>query len=159
MDSINLFRKKILASGRKLEIFVSGNSMEPMIRDGDTIVVAFVPNYVVGDVVVFVYDFNVLVHRILKMENGSIYCKGDNSFRLEQISFDEIMGKVIKVNGVEINALPRKLLHLSFSIGKIFEKNKSVELTKSKLKYKKYKKLITHLFEDNISKEENEDEC
>lgn len=109
MDTINLIRKKILASGRNLEIYVSGNSMEPLIRDGDTIRIAYFPNYVVGDVVVFVYDCKILVHRILKIDNGRIYCKGDNSFRLERISSDEILGKVIMVNNVEIGRFPRKL--------------------------------------------------
>lgn len=158
MDSINLIRKKILTSGTKLEISVSGNSMEPSIRDGDTILIAYVPTYVVGDVIVFVYEYNVLVHRILKIKNGFLYCKGDNSFRLEHISFDEILGKVTKVNDLEIRMFSRKLLRLSYGIGKIFEKNRSVEFTKSKLKYKRYKKCIAHLFEDNVIKEGNEHE-
>lgn len=56
----------MLISGRDLEISVPENSMEPMIQDGDTIVITHVPNYVVGDIVVFVYDYNILVYRVLK---------------------------------------------------------------------------------------------
>lgn len=155
MDSINLIRKKMIASGRTFEISVSGNSMEPMIQDGDTIAIKHVPNYEVGDVVVFVYDHNILVHRILKIENDNIFCKGDNSFRLEQVPLNEVMGKVDMVNGIKVGLFPRKLIRLSYRIGKIFEKNKNVEMTRNKFQYKKYKKIIGKLFRDNIREEEN----
>ena len=142
MEILNTIRKRMLVSGRKLEILVSGYSMQPLINDGDMILLAYSPEYVVGDVIVFEYEGNILVHRILKIDNGYVCCKGDNSFRLEKIAFGEIIGKVESINGEKLNPISIELINLSYCIGCDFEDNKSIEQVKNQENYKKYIELV-----------------
>ena len=69
MEVLNLIRKSFLVFGKKFEIFVSGNSMEPMINDGDKIEITYISSCVLGDIIVFEHDETILVHRILKIDN------------------------------------------------------------------------------------------
>ena len=143
MESINLIRKKMLSFGKNFEVSVSGNSMEPMIRDGDTIEIIYVPKCMTGDVVVFVYDYNILVHRILKIENDIIYCKGDNAFRLEKIGNEQVIGKVTAVNGRPILKWDERKREMAYEIHRVFCDCKyNVERTKQTSIYKQYENLI-----------------
>lgn len=144
MEILNAIRKRTLISGKNLEISVSGYSMQPLINDGDMILLTYSPKYVVGDVIVFEYEGNILVHRILKIDNGYVCCKGDNSFRLEKVAFSEIIGKVESVNGEKLNPISIELINLSYCIGCDFENNKSIEKTKKQGNYKKYQELMEH---------------
>ena len=147
MEFINIIRKKALIFGRDLEILVSGYSMEPLIKDGDMILLTYVNNYAVGDVIVFEYDGKILIHRILKVDNEYVCCKGDNSFRLERIAISEIIGKVERVNGKELKPISIELINLSYCIGCNFEKCRSIEKTQNQGCYKRYKELINRVFE------------
>lgn len=80
---------------KPFRLTVSGNSMFPIIQDGEKIeILPKQKTYEKGDIVVFYYKSNIIVHRILIVDNKRYYCKGDNSFRLEDVSPDFIIGKV-----------------------------------------------------------------
>ena len=47
-----------------------------------------------------VYDYKeegLLVHRLLQIRDGKYYCKGDNSYRLEEVGEEAVCGKVVYV--------------------------------------------------------------
>ena len=77
------------------KLTVDGTSMIPILNPGDSIVVCPKEEYVVGDILVFYYkNDDLLVHRLLQTRNGRLLCKGDNSFRMEDILPEQIIGAV-----------------------------------------------------------------
>lgn len=83
------------------DIAVRGISMEPALLAGDRITVTAAKQYAIGDIVVFPYkNEGLVVHRLLKIENGRYFCKGDNALRLEDMTASAILGRVTAVNGV-----------------------------------------------------------
>ncbi len=88
-----LLRSKVK---KPFELQVAGTSMLPVLRHGDTVTVCRKDDYEVGDILVFIYkNGEVLVHRLLAVENGRFFCKGDNSFRVEDIDAGHIVGAVM----------------------------------------------------------------
>ncbi len=86
----NLYEKQllILQSKRKqpFKLTIEGTSMLPVLHPGNCISICAKEDYIVGDILVFFYkNDTLLVHRLLKIENGRYFCKGDNSFRLEDV--------------------------------------------------------------------------
>ena len=119
-------------------IIVSGNSMEPILCDGEYILAKKDRQYKIGDILIFSYKQQaILVHRLLKINAGRYFCKGDNSFRIEDVSYEQILGKVIISNDVNNNF---DFITASLEIGNImrccgYDTNK-VMATEA---YKKYK--------------------
>ena len=85
----------VFSKERILHVKISGNSMYPVISNGDVVIVKSKIKYIPGDIIVFIYKGSLLVHRLIKIENGRYFCKGDNSFRLEDIEPSQIIGFVI----------------------------------------------------------------
>lgn len=93
---------------------IKGNSMEPLLRDGDIAFVSAMQLYTVGDIVIFYYQVNgvekILSHRIVYKDDYHLYCKGDNSLNLEEITLNAIIGKITSIerHGVKICISIRK---------------------------------------------------
>ena len=84
----NLSNKEFLLLRAKIPhpfpLTVEGTSMLPILHPGDIVNVCVKENYSVGDILVFFYKEDaLLVHRLLKVENGRYFCKGDHAFRLD----------------------------------------------------------------------------
>jgi len=93
LKQLLLFRSK---QHRPFEIIVNGTSMQPILSHGQKITICGRDEYSVGDILVFFYkNDSLLVHRLLKIHNERYFCKGDNSFRLEDIERENIVGAVI----------------------------------------------------------------
>lgn len=123
--------------GKPFDLRVSGTSMHPILHDGDTITVCRRDSYQIGDILVFLYkDNTVLVHRLLKIQNGRYFCKGDNAFRLEDITDDQIVG------AVQLNDDSNKtdaFITASLQISKIFRKcGYDTEMVKQTSEYLAY---------------------
>ena len=105
---------------RPFELTVNGMSMFPILYSGDNIKVCAKDDYSIGDIIVFFYKENtLLVHRLLKIENGRYFCKGDNSFRLEDVEKKDIIGAV----QLEYDAHNTpEFIAASYSISRIFRK-------------------------------------
>lgn len=86
------FYKKI---NKTFEVTVIGNSMQPILNQGDKVRINREEEYKIGDIIFFKYrkEGN-LIHRIIAIENGVFCCKGDNAARIEYILFRHILGKV-----------------------------------------------------------------
>jgi len=78
-----------------------GMSMEPTISSGDRLLVLKKdsPDFHLdtGDIVVYLREDMVIAHRLVSRNNCNFFVKGDNSEEIEQITCDQIIGKVIKI--------------------------------------------------------------
>ena len=107
----------------EVQIKVSGCSMIPTIKDGTKIIVSEKEIYELGDILVFsdVVGKKLTVHRLVMKYNDFYYCKGDNSFAIEKITFDNIIGAVIFqiTDGILIKPSKptRQFIHHSLKVG------------------------------------------
>lgn len=124
---------------KPFELTISGESMLPILHDGDIITVCRKENYVPGDILVFIYKHGeVLAHRLLKIESERYFCKGDNSLRLEDIGAAQIIGSItIKDDPHRCSVF----LNASYQINRIFRRcHYNAEQTKQTLEYQTYRK-------------------
>lgn len=123
-------------------IKVSGISMLPVLKEGDDLQIESFDKYVVGDILVYNYKGEgLLVHRLL-VAADDFMCKGDNAFRIEKISKDEAIGKVVLVNGVRTGKWEPWKVELSLKIGKSLLQLKNLEYVKSSSLYQMYATFI-----------------
>lgn len=80
--------------GHEVPFIVRGNSMEPTYHNGDLLRVCKSSSYDVGDVIVFNFESYQIVHRIIKIEEGYFFCKGDHAAGVQKITKKDILGKV-----------------------------------------------------------------
>ena len=123
--------------------------MNPTLFEGDKVTIQKSENYNIGDILVFDYkNEGLLIHRLITHDN-KYFCKGDNAFRLEDIEYDQIIGKLVLVNNVTTEEWAEWKIHLSYEVNRAFckfhyDKNK---VLKTNI-YKLYSALI-------LRKEEN----
>lgn len=136
--------KSTLERNSSAQISVSGISMSPCLFESDIITVEKQSPYKVGDILVFVYKYGeLLVHRLLKITNGKYYCKGDNSFRLEDIDELQIIGKITSIQRnnitMDVPAVNEDFINMSYQVNREFRKcGYDAEKTKESEVYKKY---------------------
>ena len=139
----NALLRLMIKKNMEINISVSGISMEPTLFEGDIIHIVS-GMYKVGDILVYIYKNNeLLVHRYVGMMEEQLLCKGDNSFRIEDIEECAVLGKVDSVehNGeiYRLPPFPESLAEMSKEIGKLFKKNKyNVFVTQNELLYKEF---------------------
>lgn len=119
--------------------------MEPALREGDKVTVYSRPQYEIGDILVFSYKENALIiHRLLKMEKDRYFCKGDNSYRLEDITYDQILGRVEYINDNVVLGCSKNMVLLSYMVGREFRnQGYNREKTKKTAIYHFYKNYVT----------------
>lgn len=147
-----------LRSGRDLNITVTGVSMEPFLYAGDVVTLRRADSYEVGDILVFLYKHNeLLIHRLLQVKNGRYYCKGDNALRLEDVTQEQIAGKVVLKNGEEIAPLSHTALTLSYLVNRTFRKSgyRADETRKSGI-YRFYQQYIKKVEDLTMTYQKNE---
>jgi len=129
---------------------VEGISMYPTLKKGDQVLVVGSKTYNVGEIIVYTFeDRGILIHRILRLEGNKLFCKGDNAYRLEQISEKNIIGKVTAVNGLPIQKWPFWKTQLSYKINRIYyTSNFDVQYTKSSETYKLFEFLVLEKKQD-----------
>lgn len=134
IQKILLLRSKIK---KPFNLIVAGISMLPILHEGDTVSVCRKDSYEIGDILVFFYKQNeLLVHRLLKIEKDRYFCKGDNAFRLEDISDEQILGAVLLENDLHKT---EEFINDSYRINRIFRSYKyNIELTKQDPEYRLY---------------------
>ncbi|MHB1484846.1 MAG: S24/S26 family peptidase [Saccharofermentanales bacterium] len=132
-------------TGRTIQMSVNGISMFPVLKESEIITIINDSNYKEGDILVYFCDnIGILVHRCLKVDNLDYYCKGDNAFKIEKITKDQIIGKVqtVQRNGKEmsIEKPDDEFLNMSYEINNIFNRNGfDIVRTIGNELYKKYK--------------------
>ncbi|WP_113673343.1 S24/S26 family peptidase [Vallitalea guaymasensis] len=146
------FRKKI---GKPFDIILRGDSMLPLIMDKDIVSVRFSKEYSLGDIVLFSYkDEGELIHRIIKKQNNLFYCKGDNAFRIESITEQNIIGIVTKVTRgsqeiqiKKLSLLTKKILcYLSMRVNYLFIKHdRNIQICRMSLRFRTLRYLLNKL--------------
>ena len=139
----------ILKSKGQAEITVMGISMNPTLFEGDKVIIKKTNEYIIGDIIVFNYkNEGILIHRLLKYD-GRYFCKGDNAFRLEDIEYNQIIGKAVLVNNTTIQPWDDWKVRLSYSLNREFVKLRyNMDKIKKSNIYRIYSVLI-------LRKEEN----
>ena len=70
--------------------------MQPVLWDGDLIRIQPQKSLNKGDIALFTYhNEGELAHRIISITESAFYCKGDNAFRMEEVPFSCMIGKVV----------------------------------------------------------------
>jgi hypothetical protein len=128
MDRVDLLLKARANSGRPFEATVRCESMNPVLFDGDIITIQKQNDYRVGDVLVYpYYGEGLLIHRLLRKSGNMMHCKGDNSFRIEEVDISQVVGKAVSVNdGNPVKPRGLKLLFVcwaSLHINKLLVKH------------------------------------
>ncbi len=139
----------ILKSKGQAEITVMGISMNPTLFEGDKVIIKKSSEYRIGDIIVFNYkNEGILIHRLLKYD-GRYFCKGDNALRLEDIEYNQIIGKAVLVNNTTIQPWDDWKVRLSYSLNREFVKLRyNMDKIKKSNIYRIYSVLI-------LRKEEN----
>ena len=122
--SINMLKFMLKIKGT-ITLPVTGNSMIPCICNKDEVVITKNLHYSIGDILVFEYTSGELImHRLLMAVNNKFICKGDNSFRIEEIEQNKVIGKVILVkrgkNFFLPNQMDKRYIRMSLKIGLFF---------------------------------------
>lgn len=135
---VELIRER-LPQQKEFTFRIKGDSMLPILKEGDVVnvIVCQEKDYKVGDILVFPYKKEgFIIHRLLRMTNGRYFCKGDNAFRLEDISGQDIIGRVNLLNDNHNN---QEFVDDSLNISKVFRRCKfNVQLTKFQKEYIEY---------------------
>ena len=110
--------EKLISQGESVEIFVKGRSMTPYLRDGvDKVALSPIEPSVLkkGDIVLFSYLGNYLLHRIIKRKENVLTIQGDGNIKTrEEVLLSEIIGIVsfkIKPSGkyISVSSLSHNL--------------------------------------------------
>ena len=149
----NYIFKESIKSGNIESIKIIGFSMEPSLNQNDIISVKDFDNYSLGDIILFDFENEgILVHRIIDIDKSNVFCKGDNAFRIECISKEQVLGKVIKVNNMEIGKCEIEYVYLSKKIGDIFKQSKcSKDITQQTGIYRFYKQYLNNKFDNSLT--------
>lgn len=130
---------KCLPDTDGIVVSIHGDSMYPILCNGDKIevIIRTSEQYSVGDVIVFPYkNEGLIIHRILKIQEGRYFCKGDNSFRIEDILLDQVIGKAV-IPGDWHNS--ESFIERSLLIGKLYKKmGYKSSLVKDTAEYREY---------------------
>ena len=139
----------ILNTMKTIDVKLVGNSMEPFLKANDIITIRQQDLYTPGDILVFKYkEHQLLVHRLLMVKDGVYYCKGDNSFRIEDITIGQIAGRVISKNGYTINHPPDELIKLSYQVNREYKKlGYNSELILNSSVYCKYWNYVNSIYD------------
>ena len=107
VDNKELFKLVIehLNNNQEVELKVMGNSMLPFYKHDKTVVtLKKQETYQKHDVVLFDYEGQTILHRIIKIKGNDVIIRGDGAFRKEVVTKDLIHAKVIdfETNGKKI---------------------------------------------------------
>ena len=109
-------------SGNILE--VNGISMEPLVFEGDKILLEKCSSYHISDILAVV-DMNgrILLHRLIRQEDNILITKGDNAVGTDESLIENCLGKAIRIfaqpgEHAELDELYRcKLIRLNRAFG------------------------------------------
>lgn len=106
MDNNTLFRhiSNTLKNGHKAVLRIKGNSMYPFLRNTRDLVVLRTPRtdeLKPGAIFLFQWEGRYTLHRLIKIENGEYWMRGDHNRTYEKVVADNIIAIVeqIKRNG------------------------------------------------------------
>lgn len=96
---IRLLKEEIETKGQ-IQLVVHGDSMLPLLKDGDTIKIEKCNEYKIGDVVAYILKqqegFKVIIHRIVFVRKIYVLTRGDNNdFIDDRVLKNNILGILV----------------------------------------------------------------
>jgi len=91
--------RKLLAGGATIPIFVESESMSPLLRTGDKLLLqaASVDDLRVGDIITLQQTDHLLTHRFYGMKNGLLRTRGDRNLAMDGLQPpDRLLGKIVE---------------------------------------------------------------
>lgn len=90
----------LLRSDGKLVYKTKGRSMEPMLRQNRDLVIIEVPSSCLKkyDVALYRREDKYVLHRVIGVEDGYYRIRGDNTYAVEQVPFDNVIGVLTSFN-------------------------------------------------------------
>ncbi|MBQ8783836.1 MAG: S24/S26 family peptidase [Clostridia bacterium] len=130
--------EEILSSGGKVRITASGKSMEPVIKDGEDIVVIseIKKPLEAGDIVLFKRSNGRLVlHRILAIKGNEITLRGDSQWTTEIADKSSVLGilEAVERNGRVLNSDSAYFKKYKITLPAIRWKNRIINSIKIRL--------------------------
>jgi len=109
--------KQLLDDGFNIRISTYGSSMFPLITTGDKITISPGENFVIGNLIVFTRNDQMVCHRLVRaFEKGGIkyyQTQGDSFFGVDEpITSDQILGRVIKIERENVSLTRRTLIFI-----------------------------------------------
>ena len=86
--------EEILARDGRLVYTIKGTSMEPMLRQDRDLVMISVPasHLKKYDVALYKTGGRYYLHRVIRVQAGHYLIRGDNTYHLERVPFDAVLG-------------------------------------------------------------------
>ena len=113
--------EELLAEGKQVTIFVRGNSMRPLLRDGrDKVVLRKANDEDIrkGAVMLFLYRGSHVMHRVIRIEGDVVIFEGDGNYKLQEVvtrkDIIAVMEAVVRPSGKRIECSSRRWRFLSF---------------------------------------------
>ena len=96
---MNRFEDLLQKDGR-LVYKTKGTSMEPMLRQNRDLVIIEVPSACLQkyDVALYTRADQYVLHRVIGVEDGYYRIRGDNTYAIEQVPFDAVIGVLKSFN-------------------------------------------------------------
>ena len=132
-------------------ISISGISMRPYFHTGDEVCIMSSQKYAPGDIVLYKYNGELLIHRVVERDIGHVWCKGDNAFRMEYVRIEDIKGRAVflKRQGVikAVECPGQSFVFKSLEVGKLYaEKQGNIEMVKNSATYAEFCALRDRVF-------------
>lgn len=118
--------------------------MLPDLKSGDCVIATPLSEYKAGDIVIFLYGTDdIIIHRIVKIDERFYCCKGDNAFGIERVSKKSILGKAVLVNSAPIPEWSNWKMDLSYVLAlRFYRCNCNITETKNLNLYKLYSDIV-----------------
>ena len=100
----------LLEEGKTVSLKVKGTSMKPFLDEDTEAFISKETKFLKGDICLFMYNDQYLLHRLLKIEKDTYYFRGDNSIRIEKVLIKNIYGKVLYYKRNNITIKPNTFL-------------------------------------------------
>lgn len=144
--------EKLFQTKKIFQILSSGLSMEPILKDGDILIIKKVPfsKIKINDIVVFKKENKLIAHRVIYKKHSYLITKGDKVLKSDgKIYQKEIFGKVFQVKREKKFFYPETLylIQSSFYFQEIVKIKKKFE--KAKIDFLFLKGLPLHLYFEN----------
>lgn len=162
----SIMQKIMIRRGMISNVIVKGISMEPLLFSGDKLNIVISEKYEIGDVVIFLYQNKLTVHRILEISDNMAITKGDNAFNIEAVPIREILGKAVsferngKIKLIEYNIFIKHIVEVSKKVHSDWINNcKNIILTSRGSNYKKLRDLLNRYIKETRSRGETVGKC
>jgi signal peptidase I len=120
INMLKYVSENLLAEGIDIRISTSGQSMFPLIKTGERIIISAKRTYAIGDIIVYKLGSAMVCHRIVKVFDscGVRYyqTRGDSFLHLDEpVTVDRILGRVIRIERDSVT-IPRRILLRIYSV-------------------------------------------